>query len=72
MSGGVEPPTLTDTERSDVNSSRPAVGRSRGIKFACDGTARFGTCGQDGEAAGLAPAVLHGTSLEVAYPVLAD
>ncbi|PSQ00844.1 hypothetical protein BRC89_01245 [Halobacteriales archaeon QS_4_70_19] len=35
------------------------MGRSRGIKFACDGTARFGTCGQDGEAAGLVPAVLH-------------
>ena len=47
------------TERSGVNSSRPISGRSRGIKFACDGMARFGTCGQDGEAAGLVPAVLH-------------
>jgi len=47
------------TGRSGVNSSRPISGRSRGIKFACDGTARFGTCGQDGEAAGLVPAVLH-------------
>ena len=47
------------TERSGVNSSRPISGRSRGIKFACDGTARFGTCDQNGEAAGLAPAVLH-------------
>jgi len=47
------------TGRSGVNSSRPISGRSRGIKFACDGTAHFGTCGQDGEAAGLAPAVLH-------------
>ena len=40
------------TECSGVNSSRPTVGRSRGIKFARDGTARVGTCGQDGEAAG--------------------
>ena len=47
------------TERSGINSSRPISGRSRGIKFACDGTARFGTCGQDGEAKGLVPAVLH-------------
>jgi len=47
------------TERSGVNSSRPISGRSRGIKFACDGTARFGTCGQDGEASGLVPEVLH-------------
>jgi hypothetical protein len=47
------------TERSGVNSSRPTVGRSRGITFACDSTARVGTCGQNGEAAGLAPAVLH-------------
>ena len=47
------------TERSGVNFSRPISGRSRGIKFACDGTARFGTCGQNGEAAGLVPAVLH-------------
>ena len=35
-----------------MNSSRPISGRSRGIKFACDGTAWFGMCGQDGEAAG--------------------
>ena len=47
------------TERSGVNSSRPISGRSRGITFACDGTARFGTCDQNGEAAGLVPAVLH-------------
>ena len=47
------------TECSGVNSSRPILGRSRGIKFACDSTARSGTCGQNGEAAGLAPAVLH-------------
>ena len=47
------------TERSGINSSRPISGRSRGIKFACDGTARFGTCGQDVEAAGLVP---RGTS----------
>ena len=38
--------------RSGVNSSRPVSGRSRGIKFACDSTARFETCGQDGEAVG--------------------
>ena len=47
------------TERSGVNSNRPISGRSRGIKFACDGTPQFGTCGQNGEAAGLVPAVLH-------------
>jgi hypothetical protein len=47
------------TERSGVNSNRPISGRSRGIKFTCDGTPRFGTCGQNGEAAGLVPAVLH-------------
>jgi hypothetical protein len=36
LSGGVEPPTLTDTSGcSGVNSSRPIPGRSRGIKFAC-------------------------------------
>ncbi|PSP36492.1 hypothetical protein BRC63_08435, partial [Halobacteriales archaeon QH_10_70_21] len=45
--------------RSGVTSSRPTVGRSRGSTFACDGPARFGTCGQDGEAAGLVPAILH-------------
>ena len=39
-------------ERSDMDSSRPISGRSRGIKFACDGTPRFGTCSQDGEAVG--------------------
>ena len=50
------------SERSGVNSSRPISGRSRGITFACDGTARFRTCGQNGEAAGLAPAVLHSPS----------
>ena len=47
------------TERSGVNSIRPTSGRSRGSTFACDGTARFGTCGQDVEAAGLVP---RGTS----------
>ena len=46
-------------ERSGVNSSRPTMGRSRGIRFACDGTTRFGTCGQNGETSGLVPAVLH-------------
>jgi hypothetical protein len=45
--------------RSGVNSSQPISGRSRGIKFACDSTARFWACGQNGEAAGLVPAVLH-------------
>ena len=34
-------------------------GKPRGITFACDSTTRFGACGQNGEAAGLAPAVLH-------------
>ncbi|RZV06098.1 hypothetical protein BDK88_4053 [Natrinema hispanicum] len=47
------------TERSGINSRRLVTGSPRGIKFACDRTARFGTCGQNGEAAGLAPAVLH-------------
>jgi len=47
------------TGRSGVTSSRPISGRSRGIKYACDGTACFGTCGQNGEAAGLVP---RGTS----------
>jgi hypothetical protein len=51
------------TGRSGVNSSRSISGRSRGIKFACDPTARFGTCGQDGEAAGLVPAVLHAVAV---------
>lgn len=37
---------------SGGNSSRPISGRSRGIKFACDSTPRFGTCGQNGEASG--------------------
>ena len=52
---------------SGVNSSRPVTGRSRGIKSACDGTARFGACGQDGEAAGLVPAVLHPSGEPVFY-----
>ena len=43
--------------------------RSRGITFACDGTARVGTCGQDGEAARLAPAVLHVADDGVGIPV---
>lgn len=47
------------TERSGINSRRLVTGSPRGIKLACDRTARFGTCGQNGEAAGLAPAVLH-------------
>ena len=47
------------TGRSGVNSNRPIAGRSGEIKFACDGTARFGTCGQNGEASGLVPEVLH-------------
>ena len=47
------------TGRSGVNSNRPIAGRSGEIKFACDGTARFWACGQNGEAAGLVPAVLH-------------
>ena len=38
--------------------------RSRGgIKVACDGTARVGTCGQNGESSGLVPEVLHTTYL---------
>ena len=47
------------TVRSGVNSSRPVSGRSRGSTFACDGTSDCWVCGQDGEAAGLVPAVLH-------------
>jgi putative MATE family efflux protein len=50
-------------ERSGVNSSRPISGRSRGITFACDGMARFWACGQNGEASGLVPEVLHGLYL---------
>ena len=46
-------------ERSGGNSSRPISGRARGIKFACDGTTRLGTCGQDGEASEACP---RGTS----------
>ena len=41
------------THRAFVCEFQPTIsGRPRGIKFAYDGTARFGTCGQDGEAAG--------------------
>ncbi len=47
------------TERSGINSRQLVTGSPRAITFACDRTARFGTCGQNGEAAGLAPAVLH-------------
>jgi len=50
------------TERSGINSRRLVTGSPRGITFACDRTARFGTCGQNGEAEGLAPAVLHATN----------
>ena len=52
------------TGRSGVNSNQPISGRSREIKFACDGTARFGTCGQNGEASGLVPEVLHSLLVE--------
>jgi len=47
------------SERSGVTSNRPISGRARGMKFACDGTTRLVTCGQDGEASGLVPEVLH-------------
>jgi len=56
--GGVADPHGR-TERSGGNSSRPISGRSRGITFAYGGTTRFGTCGQNGEASGLVPEVLH-------------
>jgi cation transport regulator ChaC len=55
-----------------VNSNRPVTGRSRGITFACDSTPRVGTCGQDGEAAGLAPAVLHSHFWDTASVAGAD
>ncbi len=47
------------TERSGVNSSRPGSGRSRGIKFACVHPSGSGRHGQNGEAPGLVPEVLH-------------
>ena len=50
------------TERSGVNSSRPGSGRSRGIKFACVHPSGSGRHGQNGEAPGLVPEVLHVTS----------
>jgi len=48
------------TERSGVNSSRPISGRSRGIKFTCVHSSVSGRHGQNGEASGLVPEVLHG------------
>ena len=45
--------------RSGVNSSRPISGRSRGIKFACVHPSVSGRSGQNGEASGLVPEVLH-------------
>jgi len=47
------------TGRSGVNSSRPIFGRSRGIKFACVYPSVSGRPGQNGEASGLVPEVLH-------------
>ncbi|AXR76301.1 major facilitator superfamily protein (plasmid) [Natrarchaeobaculum sulfurireducens] len=47
------------TERSGVNSNRPIPGRSRGITFACAHPSVSGRHGQNGEASGLVPEVLH-------------
>ena len=44
---------------SGVNSNRPISGRSRGIKFACVHPSVSGQHGQNGEASGLVPEVLH-------------
>ena len=47
------------TECSGVNSNRPISGRSRGIKFACVHPSVSGRHGQNGEASGRVPEVLH-------------
>jgi hypothetical protein len=49
------------TERSGVTSSRPTVGRSRGMTFACDGPAwpGLGRAVKTVKPRGLAPAALH-------------
>jgi hypothetical protein len=43
-----------------VNSSRPFTGTSRGSTFACVCPSIPGRHGQNGEASGLVPEVLHG------------
>jgi hypothetical protein len=56
----VERPTLTDTTRVFGCQSQPTrEGRSRGIKFACVHPSVFVRNGQNGEASGLVPEVLH-------------
>ena len=47
------------TRRSSVNSSRPFLRRSRGIKFACVHPSVSGGHGQNGEAWYFVPEVLH-------------
>lgn len=55
--GGADP--HGHTACSNMNSTRPVLGSTRGITFACGHTPRFWACRQNGEATGTSPVVLH-------------